>query len=278
MIVDFHAHIFPPAVIDKRERYVARDGSFAALYKNPTAKLASARDLLGSMERAGVDVTVAQSFAWESADLCREHNDYLLAAAADSDRRIKAFCSVQAANASDAIAEAMRVKELGASGLGELRPEGQGYDLGGEAGETLARLSRELELPLLFHVSEPVGHDYPGKQGLPMADFYAFVKAHPDCNVIGAHWAGGLPLYGVMPELADELDNVWFDTAATTLLYDDAIYERAVETMGADRIVFASDFPLLNQKKQLERVRELKLDQSAVEGIVGGNAARLLGL
>jgi predicted TIM-barrel fold metal-dependent hydrolase len=162
--------------------------------------------------------------------------------------------------------------------LGELRPVSQGYDITGEAGDTLAAISRETKLPVLFHVSEPVGHEYPGKHGLPMADFYTFVSKHPECVAIGAHWGGGLPLYGLMPELTSQLANVWFDTAATQLLYDDRIYRQAVDVIGADRILFASDFPLLDQKRQLERVRLLKLDPAIANGVLGGNARQLLGL
>jgi uncharacterized protein len=278
VIVDFHTHIFSPDVLANRDRYLTSDRSFAWLYGKPEAKLASADDLLVSMERAEVDLSVVQGFAWESDELCRQHNDYILSAAAESGGRIRAFCTLQARDARETRREAERVKDMGAAGIGELRPVAQGYDITGEAGDLLAGLSIELELPLLFHVSEPVGHDYPGKHGLPVGDFYQFVRKHPECKVIGAHWGGGLPLYGLMPELAGELTNAWFDTAATILLYDERIYARAIETLGPERILFASDFPLLSQEKQLRLVRESNLEESNIDGICGDNAGRLLGL
>jgi uncharacterized protein len=278
VIVDFHAHIFPPDVVANRDRYLAADRSFAWLYGRPEARLASADELLVSMDDAGIDVTVVQGFAWESDELCRLHNDYLLTAAAESGERIKAFCTLQLTDSQAARREALRVKERGAAGLGELRPVAQGYDITGEAGDALAAIAREFDLPVLFHVSEPVGHEYPGKRGLPMSDFYQFIRKHPDCKVVGAHWGGGLPLYGLMPELAAELANAWFDTAATSLLYGEGIYERTIDVLGYERILFASDFPLLSQKKQLRLVRELDLEKSIIEGICGDNAARLLGL
>ena len=69
MIVDFHTHIFPPAVAADRARYVATDPAFAAMYADPKATLASADDLLVSMERAAIDVSVALGFAWQDAAL-----------------------------------------------------------------------------------------------------------------------------------------------------------------------------------------------------------------
>jgi uncharacterized protein len=278
VIVDFHAHIFPPEVCADRKPYLERDAGFAELYASPKAKLAPADDLLASMKEAGIDATVVQAFGWADDGLCREHNDYLLDAAAKSQGRIVAFCAVQAANPDGARIEAERVKAAGAAGLGELRPLRQGYRLDGPCGYHLASVSQELALPLLFHVSEPVGHDYRGKLGLDVGSFYRFVRSHPDCRVVGAHWAGGLPLYGLMPELPAELASMWVDTAATSLLYTQAVYATAGDAIGYDRILWASDYPLLDQGNELARLMSLDLPEQAKWAIAGANAARLLGL
>ena len=70
MIIDFHTHIFPPEVRDNREEYVRRDPTFAEMYADPKAKIATAEDLLASMDEAGVDVSVALGFAWRDARAC----------------------------------------------------------------------------------------------------------------------------------------------------------------------------------------------------------------
>ncbi|MPZ22208.1 MAG: amidohydrolase family protein [Dehalococcoidia bacterium] len=276
VIVDFHTHIFPPAVVRARDRFLARDEGFKELYSNPRARLATAEDLLRSMDDSEVDISVVQGFGWSSHDLCRAHNDYLLEAAARSNGRLLAFCTLQPLAREAALGEAERVAAAGAAGLGELRPHTQGYSLASAEGELLSGISERLGLPLLFHVSEPVGHRYPGKSGLPMAEFYEFARDHPGCRIIGAHWGGGLPLYGVMPELRTELASTWFDTAASSLLYRDRIYEAAIEALGADRILFASDYPLLNQSAQLQTLRALEIDEDHRRAIAGANAAGLL--
>ncbi|MEX2236624.1 MAG: amidohydrolase family protein [Dehalococcoidia bacterium] len=276
MIVDFHTHIFPPEVAARRE--APADPTFAAIYGSPRAKLVTAADLLQGMDSAGVDISVVQGFAWSSAAACRAHNDYLLASAQQAPDRVKAFCTLPLGDIAEAEGEARRVRDLGAAGFGELRPHDQRCDLAGDDGARLARLAQELDLPLLFHVSEPVGHEYPGKQGLPLADFYQFARRHPEVRIIGAHWGGGLPLYGVMPEIVKELPNVWFDTAASRLLYDDRIFGLAASLIGADRILFASDYPLLDQGSELGRIRSLGLDSDAEAAILGGTARDLLAL
>jgi predicted TIM-barrel fold metal-dependent hydrolase len=193
VIIDFHTHIFPPEVRKNREDYVLRDRAFAEMYATPRAKVARAEDLAASMEAAGVDVSVALGFAWgDHADVVR-HNDYLLETAIRGEGRIIAFCTINML-APEAEREFERVAAAGARGLGELRPESQGWDLNGAAGERLAKLAAQHGLALLFHVTEPAGHHYPGKYGLSLASFVRFASAHNACAMIGAHLGGRTPV------------------------------------------------------------------------------------
>ena len=276
VIVDFHTHIFPPAVLAEREQYVALDATFAELYSNPKARLAGGDDLLASMDAAAIDVSVALGLAWHDEALCRAHNDYLLDAAAGSHGRIVPFCTLPlAAGPAATAAEAKRCSAAGAAGFGELRLESL---LSLDDEETTAALVEAAgrDRVLLFHVSEPVGHTYPGKRGLAVDAFYRFVRDHPETRTVGAHWGGGLPFYALMPEVSAALANTRFDTAGTSLLYTDAIYAKAAALVGVGRIVFGSDFPLLSQARSRRRIEEAGLDDVAVQQILGANAGRLL--
>ena len=277
MIIDFHTHVFPPQVRDRRQDYLRQDATFRELYSDPRSKLASAEDVLASMDEAGVDVSVVVGFAWGEIDLCRQTNDYILEAAAASAGRLVPFCCVQPRAGDEACSEMRRCAEGGARGLGELRPWNQGYDLAdSQEAHLLAWASSAYNLPLLFHVSEPVGHQYPGKRGLELPSLYRFVEGFPGVTVVAAHWGGGLPFYALMPEVKDALGGTFFDTAATPLLYDPLIYRRAIDLVGADRILFGSDFPLLSQSRCLAQVREAGLNEEEQRLILGENARRLL--
>jgi predicted TIM-barrel fold metal-dependent hydrolase len=279
VIVDCHTHIFPPQVVAEREAYLARDVTFRRLYDNPLAKLATAEDLLVSMGADGIDVSVAVGFAWQDAEICRLHNDYLQQAAADSGGRIVAFGTLPLAAPDVVESEMRRCVAAGMRGFGELRPDNLGFDLAGEPGEHLANLATELGCVLLFHVSEPVGHGYVGKDGLTIAAFYEFVTRHAGVTVIGAHWGGGLPFYVSMPEVRRAFDaNVYVDTAASSLLYNGHIYERGADLAGSARVLFGSDYPLLGQGRSRRRIEDSGLDQDSKAAVLGGNAAKLLNL
>ena len=278
MIIDFHTHIFPPDIAQDREAWLASDAAFAELYASPKARLATAGDLLESMDAAAIDVSVALGFGWRDAQDCSHHNDYLLEAAAVGDGRIIPFCTLPLAAGFEAVeAEARRCMTAGAMGLGELRPDNLNFDLTGDEGRRLGRLAQELGALLLFHVSEPVGHAYPGKQGLELGAFYAFVRDHPDVEIVGAHWGGGLPFYALMPEVRLAMAHTSVDTAGTSLLYEPEIYREVAGLLGADRVLFGSDFPLLAQKRSRAHI-EAALAPEVAAMVLGGNAQRLLRL
>ena len=280
VIVDVHAHVFPPEVRDSRDEYLQRDAGFRELYADAKACIATADELLASMEAAGVDRSVACGFGWSDAELCRRHSDYLMETSAKSGGRLIPFCTVQPSD-DGTRDELKRCAARGARGLGELRPQQQGYGLiDSEEADLLAWASDAYDLPLLFHASEPVGHVYPGKAGLPLEQLGRFIADFPGVTVIAAHWGGGLPFYALMPEVREGLSRTYFDTAATSLLYTPDVYARVIELVGAEQILFGSDFPLMSQERALQEFAEATgaLDDEARRLILGENARRLLRL
>jgi hypothetical protein len=296
MIVDAHTHVFPPAVRERRSEIAAAEPAFAEIYANPGAVMATAGELLRSMDEAGVDVSIICNFAWQDEMLIDETNDYLLGAAAASKGRLIPFVAVSLAGAGrhggvdveEAVGERKadaraRIRQLatdGARGIGELRPLASGYSLANsDEADLLNWAASAFDLPLLVHVTEPLGHTYPGKTGgASVADVYEFARDAASVTVIAAHWGGGLPFYALMPEVREAMDHVYFDTAASHLLYEAEIYHRTVELVGARRILWGSDFPLTSQAKALERVRNAGLAAGALAAILGDNARELFRL
>ena len=278
MIIDAHTHVFPPEVRDQRDEHLQRDATFRELYSNPEARIATAEELLASMDEAGIAASVACGFAWSDAELCRRHNDYLLEAAARAGGRLIPFCTVLPSD-DGAGDEFKRCAARGARGLGELRPANQGYSLidSGEA-DLLAWGADAFDLAVLFHASEPVGHAYPGKTGLPLKELGRFVADFPGVTVIAAHWGGGLPFYALMPEVREALSRTYFDTAATPFLYDVDVYARGIDLVGPHHVLFGSDFPLIDQQRALQELRDAPIDDEARRLILGENARRLLRL
>ena len=277
MIIDFHTHIFPPQVKENRDDFVKGDACFAEFYSSPKAKIATAEELIASMDQAEIDTSVILNTGWMSQELCAQINDYILEVAARYPDRLVAFCAIQPKVGEAAIVELERCARGGARGIGELRPDIQGFDLGDkELMEPFAEVARRYHLLFLIHASEPVGHLYPGKGTITPDTLYRFISNFPELYVICAHWGGGLPFYALMPEVASALANTFFDTAATPFLYQPRIFEHIADIAGADKILFGSDYPLMSPRRVMAQIESVGLSPKVKAMILGGNARRLL--
>ena len=275
-VVDFHTHIFSPSLIAEREIYIRRDRWFGALYGNPKARMADAEGLIASMTEAGVAQAVAFGFAFADAGLCREGNDYVLQAAARYPDRILPFAVVNPCLGEAALREARRCLEGGALGLGELMPDGQGFALDDfERLDPLMALAREHGVPTLFHVNEQVGHGYHGKGTQGPERAYALAMRYPDNVIVLAHWGAGLPFYELMPEVRAALRNVYYDTAASIYLYEDAVF-RHVMAWAPTKVLWATDYPLATQSRCLRRLRRAGLDEGELLRLLDRNAHAIL--
>lgn len=74
------------------------------------------------------------------------------------------------------------------------------------------------------------------------------------------------------------LANTYYDTAATRFLYRREVFRQVVDIVGAEHVLFGSDFPLLSQSRCVREVEEAELDEKERQLILGENARRLLRL
>ena len=268
MIIDAHAHVFPPGLIARRESLLKSDPAFNLLYTDPQAQMATAGDLLTAMSADGVDQALVCGFPWRDAGHAREHNDYILQAAKENPGRLLPLGCVDPLSG-EALEEAERVLAEGALGLGELARYHN--DLGDEM-IPLADLCAEADRPLLLHTNEPVGHDYPGKSPMTLRGLYDLVKACPKTRFQLAHFGGGIFFYELLKqEAAGVLSNCVFDIAAAPFLYRPEIYNAFIRTAGGDRLLYGSDFPLLRLDRYQNDLDQAGLGEDVKEKILGLN-------
>jgi predicted TIM-barrel fold metal-dependent hydrolase len=277
MIIDFHTHVLPPRVKEDRSVYVARDAAFAQIYSGEKVKIVTAPDLIESMDREGITVSVIVNYGWSTHEFCVETNDYILESVARYPERLVGFCAVSGYDDDASLAEIERCARGGARGVGELRPDVQMPPSTAPADlAPLSRILHEHNLLLLTHASEPVGHLYPGKGAATPEKLYAFISAFSGVPVVCAHWGGGLPFYTLMPEVRKALEDVYFDTAISPFLYRPEVYRLVRELVGADRILFGSDYPVISPSRLLREIENSGLPDEDRDMILSGNARRLL--
>lgn len=278
MIIDFHTHVFPPRVKEKRSSYTT-DPLFNELYSSPKAKLATAEDLIASMDKHNVDISVVLNIGWASPELCTETNDYIMESVARYSDRLIGFGTAAPAFPDSAAREIERCARGGMRGIGEMRLDSRLFDANDQ--ETLGSFVNDVigsRLILLLHSSEPVGHVYPGKGDTTPDRLYSLITRFPQLTLVCAHWGGGLPFYAHMPEVKETLSNVLFDTAASPFLYDPGIYTQVIQALGPQSVLFGTDYPLLSPSRLLNQIEALDLDPETRQKILSGNACSVLGI
>lgn len=273
-ILDAHVHAFPPEIIAKRAQIAERDSGFAAIYADPRSRMVDASAVASYMDNEGIDRVVAVGFCFTDPGLVRLQNDYILDAA-KADARIVPFVAADMNNEASAVAEIERCASRGARGVGELAWYGRGF--GADARTALSRIAasaREMNMTMMLHVNEQVGHAYAGKTSMDFAELARLIEEHQGLKIILAHMGGGICFYEFMPEVRRVFSSVYYDCAAAPFLYSDTIYAFAAGFL-PDKVLFGSDYPLLSLKRYKPAIGTL--DPAAQRALLFDNGSRILG-
>ena len=239
-------------------------------------KWGTAESLISHMDLHGIKSSLVTGFAFQDQCLCRLMNDYVL----DSARRYRGRIiplAVVSPCAKGATEEIVRCAQLGAVGLGELFPDGQNLDIS-DLGQTWRMVGTCMEtgMFILFHTAEQVGHQYTGKGNTGPEDAAAFCINHPQIKVVFAHFGGGLWAYESMPEMKLALSNAYYDTAAWPWLYSHKVIEGIFAAGAGSKILFGSDWPILEYGRYERLLSQTSLSQEQREMLLCGNTRDLL--
>jgi uncharacterized protein len=155
------------------------------------------------------------------------------------------------------------ISEYGFKGL-KLHPVTTIAHPAGEETLRLIRAAANHSAPTLFHCGdEPLT--------TPLAVARA-AEACPEATIILGHMGGYFHVDEAI-EVAERVPNLVLETSA--MPYPTKIRE-AVERIGAERVIYASDGPACSPRIEVEKVRLATLDADAERLVLGENARRLL--
>jgi predicted TIM-barrel fold metal-dependent hydrolase len=131
--------------------------------------------------------------------------------------------------------------------------------------------AQALRIPVLHHSWYKVVDKTPNESD--PSDIADLASRFPEVNIIMAHLSGG-GIRGILD--IKPFPNVYVDTSGSQPI--SGVVEYAVETLGAERILFGSDVPGRDFSSQLGRIYGAKISERHRRLILGINAQQLLGI
>ncbi|NLL19823.1 MAG: amidohydrolase [Clostridia bacterium] len=292
MIIDFHTHLLPPETGEDPYSFALSEPYFGyRMIDTPARKSfqtwVTYREAVLHMNRDGIDLAVIQGWPFMHYESCCRQNNYTLEAVKAYPGRFRGFCIVNPKDGVNALREVERCAQKGLTGIGELDPEGQGFQLNDPDFLRLCDLCVDLDLPMSIHASEPVGPHYHGKSSVPLQEYIDLAKAKPLLKIILSHWGGGLPFYELMRDIKKALVNVYYDTASSPLHCSPKIFKETLTIVGPDKLLFGSNYPRLLKPAEekepgfstlINTIKEEISEESNLDKLLYRNAAGLLGL
>lgn len=286
-VADAHVHFFDPLAANNPAQWALknREPHWGQLVCNGPQGWADENQLIRQMDTDGVDWVVLTGWYWQITANAQRENDLHQQLEQKHPKRIRRFAPLVPDIAGNFIEQAKILWNSGCAGFGEFLPQIQGFALNDPHWEAFSQWAECACAPLVFHITEPAGHRYPGRVETPLQETVDYLLKFPKLKVILAHWGGGLPFYTLNNHVAKAMANVWLDTAASPLLYSPAIWETVTSIFDPSRILFGSDYPLKiypgrknqpNFRDLIDEVNDTALSLPIRQAIFGENLKKLL--
>lgn len=223
----------------------------------------SVEELLSAMDNLGIRKAVICPADRYIAVLNREGNEYILKAVHEHPNRFIGFATVNPWFGRQAVKELKRFHDMGLRGL-KINSFLQGFLLNDELVHPLVETCEKLRMPIYFHTGTPIS-----AMPFQLADL---ARKFPNVSFIMGHMGYSDFWYDAVPA-AKRSENIYLETSH---MWVDLIRE-SVKKVGADRVLFGSDFPKSELSLELEKVKRY-LDVSDEERgmILGRNLLKLI--
>ena len=276
-VIDFHTHAFPERIAEKTIQMLSAKANI------PAHSDGTADGLRRVLYDAGISlgvllpvVTKAEQFE-AITSFAEQQNQVFLEeqpekALAAGKAQLLSFGGIHP-DSPDFKKELRKLAERGFRGV-KLHPDYQGVNFDDIRYMRIVEYASELGLVIITHAGVDVGIPEPVRCS-PARALKVIREVKPEKLVL-AHCGGWKLWEEVLLVLAGE--PVYMDTAFSMGYISPELFVTLCRTHGADKVLFATDCPWGNPKKDLESFRAMPLTNEEQELIMHRNAEKLLGL
>ncbi len=261
MIIDIHTHAWPEKVSQKAKENL--ETSFRVkLVGDPTLGTLS-----NFMDKNKIDISVVCAVATRP-DQVPSINDWLFQI---RDSRLRVFCALHP-EYDKWQEELIRIRD-NADGI-KLQPEFQDFYIDDKGIVAIYESMQQMNIPVLFHC----GKELSGTKLIRSSPdrLIKIRNQFPKLKIIAAHF-GGFEIWQDVERYLLGKD-IYFDTAFFFNHLPKEEIKRLILAHPDDRILFGTDFPLIDQKEDIEFLEQLDIPAKLKERIFSLNARELLGI
>ena len=262
MIIDVHAHLYT-------EQGLHVPGFQWKLETLPDGEI-TLEDVAGILLKSPIDRMIVSCGGGQMGPTDKEMragNRRVAELVRNYPDRFHGYCSVNPHFPDESLEEMdYTVNQLGFIGIGEVCPHVLDFEMDSNEVRAIIEKAIELDVPLNLHSSEP-----PHFQAIA-----ELAREYPRARIIMAHF-GGFRFWRDGIAAIKDCDNVWADCSAW-VLFTMGAFEHTVKQLGAERVLFGTDFPLCDLDMAAYKLRNSGLSEREVDFIGYKNAVELFKL
>lgn len=260
--IDSHCHIYPEKIAAKA---VAGTDNF---YDTKSVGAGTVADLTERGGKAGIDHFIVQSVATTPKQV-QSINNFIALEVNNNPEKLTGLGTLHP-DSEDIKADVEHLLELGLKGV-KLHPDIQVFKIDDYRCLKIYEICEEKGLPVLMHTGDN-RYDYSNPNRLlPVLDIYK------NLTVIGAHF-GGWSIWEEACQKYGGKPNFYVDCSSSFSFIDKETAKRLIKGYGADRVLFATDYPMWDPKNEIDYFLSLGLDETQKKNILNINAKKVFNL
>ena len=261
-VIDSHCHIYPEKIASKA---VAGTDNF---YGGKSVGLGTTDDLIESGIKAGIDHFIVQSVATTPKQV-ESINNFIASEVAKRPDILTGLGTLHP-DSEDIKTDVEHLLSLGLKGV-KLHPDIQAFPIDDERCLKIYDLCEEKGLPVLMHTGD-YRYDYSNPNRL-----LPVLQKYKNLTVIGAH-LGGWSIWEEASIAYKDYPNFYVDCSSSFNYIKPELAKDIIRRYGANKVLFATDYPMWDYKTEIDYFLSLGLDESEIMSILNINAKKVFNL
>ncbi len=265
-IIDSHCHIFPDKIAEKATKSTDIFYGIADAGVQTSGYIGDVKTLINQCENSGVEKCLVTSVA-TTPHHAQSINSFISYEVSLYPDKFIGFGSLHPESES-LLEDIEHLIEIGLKGV-KLHPDIQNFKVDDPKVLKIFELCEKNNLPVLLHTGDfRFDNSNPDRVATVLEKF-------PNLTVIGAHF-GGWSVWEEATEKLSKYKNFYVDTCSSFYALEKDTAKRIIETYGADKVIFGTDFPMWKQEEELEYLFSLGLSESELKDILHNNILKVL--